>query len=196
MALTAPIQERRQFPRSDAEPFAINLLRPEGPLAAGYVNWSEGGMCLRVQETLEVRSMVRLQVSSGRARPVECAGRVAWVMQRMDLRGIPPFLFDVGIQFINPPLLLRQWMAQRAGALAPAESNGPAREKLEPSTIRGRRFIPRLRRETAHASPWHLVVSVDDLPCFSGHYASQRAATAAWTAFRRQQAKSTRPAKK
>ena len=198
MAVTAQLQERRRFARGEpSDRFMINLLRPEGPLAAGYINWSEGGMCLRLQETLEVRSTVRLQVMAGRARPVECTGRVAWVMQRMDLRGIPPFLFDIGIRFVNPPLPLRQWMAQRAGAPAPIPANGPPAQEtpLEPSTIRGRRFLPRLLREIGRPSPWHLVVSVDGLPCFSGHYASQRAATIAWAVFQRQQVRGKRSAK-
>lgn len=198
MAVTAPLQERRRFARSEpSDRFLINLLRPEGPLAADYVNWSEGGMCLRLQETLEVRSTVRLQVMAGRARPVECTGQVAWVMQRMDLRGIPPFLFDIGIRFVNPPLPLRQWMAQREGALAPPPTNGPPAQEtvLEPSTIRGRQLVPRLLREAGRSSPWHLVVSVDGLPCFSGHYASQRAATIAWAVFQRQQARGKRSAK-
>ncbi|MBI1991807.1 MAG: PilZ domain-containing protein [Candidatus Omnitrophica bacterium] len=109
------IEERRKFPRRELPPrFDVSLLRPQGAVPAQSINVSEGGLCVRLEEMVEVRSLVRLQVTpvegsgSGRGqRPMECAGRVAWVIQRLDLRSAPPFLFDVGVEFVDPPPLLR-----------------------------------------------------------------------------------------
>ncbi len=188
MALSSTtIQERRKFIRSDpASRFTVQLVRPEGPLSADYVNCSEGGLCLRVQQTIEVRSLVRLELMREPAgRRMHCQGRVAWVVQRLDLRGMPPFLFDIGIEFVNPPPAIRQLLAQRAGRLSSV--NGPHVKALEPSVIRSRRYVPQLQREPGRDQPWHLVVSLDGVPCFSGHYASARTAVAAWNTFRRQQ---------
>lgn len=193
MALTsAPPLERRRSPRGEPPArFAINLLRANRPVAAGSLNMSDTGLCLRVQETLEVKSLVRLQLTPARpavrARALQCTGRVIWVVQRLDLRGTPPFLYDIGIEFVDPPPPLRQLMAQRAGVLArprSARGTGPA-----PALIRGRQYVPRLERTEAEAAPWHLVVALDDVPCFSSRYASSRAARAGWDQFRRRQAR-------
>ena len=200
MALTsAPPQERRKFSRSESSArFEINLLRPHGAITTNSVNVSAGGLCLRVEEPLEVRSLVQLQLTQGRLHAVKglrslaCKGRVAWVIQRLDLRAIPPFLFDVGIEFVDPPSMLRQLIAKRGHRLT-ALPEPPQQEKmLEPSVIRSRHFLPRLRREANHALHWHLIVSVDGTPCFSGHYATERAAITAWATFQREQAKTRR----
>lgn len=196
MVLNSTIQERRSAPRSSTPSrLAINLLKPQGTIPANGVNLSDGGLCLRLQETLEVRSLVRLQVTPEGARAVkgtrsvECTGRVAWVIQRMDLRAAPPFLFDVGIEFVDPPPLLRQVLAQHGGRLRALKVRAVRQQALEAVHILGRRFVPHVECEANHPLRWHLVVSVDGVPCFSGHYPSQRAANAAWEAFKRRQAK-------
>ncbi len=195
--VTTAIQERRRFIRSPSGAlFAINLLRPEGLTAVDSLNISQGGLCFRLSETLEVRSLVRLQLTpagSGRPapRPVRCTGRVAWVVQRLDLRTIPPFLYDVGVEFVDPPSTLRQLVAQQGVEVAPP-TRGPAARALEPAAIRGRSFLPRLERTAASPARWHLVVSVDGAPCFSQHYPSQRAAVMGWNRFKRQQARHRR----
>ena len=172
------------------------------------VNLSEGGLCARLdelQDPLEVRSLVRLQLTPARggaaehranernspvrlARSVECTGRVAWVIQRLDLRSTPPFPFDVGIEFVDPPHVLRQFLNQRSD-VTPLKGQTVREKRLESAVIRGRHFIPRLEREPNHSPHWHLIVSVDGTPCFSGHYPSDRAAVAAWATFKRRQAK-------
>ena len=193
MALKTLTQERRRFPRSAAGArLSIHFVHPR-TASVSHVNYSEGGFCLRVDEALEVRSLIRLQVAGARAgegqrRPIECTGRVAWVIQRMDLRSIPPFLFDIGIEFVDPPLLLRRLIAQRSGA-APAQGRRAPGRTLDGAVIRGRQFVPRLEREAGHPAHWHLVVSVDGAPCFSSRYPSERAALSAWGQFQRQQAK-------
>ena len=201
MALTSALpQERRKFARNDSPPrFEINLLRPHGAIATNSVNVSAGGLCFRVEEPLEVRSLVQLQLTPGRIRTVKgprslaCKGRVAWVVQRLDLRPIPPFLFDVGIEFVNPPSVLRHFVAQQGHPLATLQGRPQRERTLEPSLIRGRHFIPRLRREADHTLHWHLIVSVDGTPCFSGHYATERAAITAWAKFQREQTKTKNP---
>lgn len=191
------IEERRKFPRRELPPrFDVSLLRPQGAVPAQSINVSEGGLCVRLEEMVEVRSLVRLQVTpvegsgSGRGqRPMECAGRVAWVIQRLDLRSAPPFLFDVGVEFVDPPPLLRPWMAQRAGGVSALKARSSPQRGLEPSVIRARQFIPRLERDSNHPPRWHLVVSVDGAPCFSGRYPGERAALEAWEQFKRREAK-------
>ena len=199
MVLNPTLQERRSFPRSAAIPrVAINLLKPQGLITANSVNFSEGGLCLRLQETLEVRSLVRLQVAPEGKRAVkgphrvECTGRVTWVIQRLDLRDAPPFLFDVGIEFVDPPPLLRQLVARLGGRLGALKARGVSQKSFDPALIRSQRFVPQLERQAHHPLQWHLVVSVDGVPCFSGHYPSQGAASAAWVRFKRQQAKGRR----
>ena len=67
---TSPVQERRSFVRSEFPPrFGINLLEPQRPVLADGLNVSEGGLCLRVEETLEVRSLVRLQITPSTKTP-------------------------------------------------------------------------------------------------------------------------------
>jgi hypothetical protein len=207
--MTSPVssvQEQRRFARQDGPPrLAINLLRTNQSIAADSINVSEGGLCLRLQQELEVRSLVRLQLTpssspsddrrqglSGRAaRSVTCTGRVAWVIQRLDLREGPPFLFDVGIEFVDPPAVLRQFMARQGIAVSgskPKAAPPLAVKHLDPAAIRGRGFVPRLERNARQIPPWHLVVTVDGVACFSERFASERAALAAWARFKRQQA--------
>lgn len=190
------VQERRRVSRSPLPAsVGVNLLHPRVAVAPDGINFSERGLCLRVGAMLEVRSLVRLQLTStsgslGRLRPVECTGRVAWVIQRLDLRNIPPFLFDIGIEFVDPPPVLRQLMAQRSTRPVSLKGRRPILGKsAESVTIHGRQFVPRLESDPNHPVKWHLVVSVDEVPCFSGRYPSERAAIAAWTLFRRQQAR-------
>lgn len=193
MALKTLTQERRRFPRTvSGARLSINVIHPYAR-SVSQVNYSEGGLCLRVDEALEVRSLIRLQVASARAadaqrRPVECTGRVAWVIQRLDLRSIPPFLFDIGIEFVDPPPFLRRLIAQRANFAPARDRSAPARA-LAAAVIRGRQFIPRLERDAHRPSLWHLVVSVDGAPCFSSRYPSERVALSAWSQFQRRQTK-------
>ena len=190
-------QERRKFPRNDARPRCeINLLHPPRAIAAGSVNFSEGGLCLRLQEILEVRSLVRLQVTpeSGGGerthRPFQCTGRVRWVIQRLDLSDVPPFFYDVGIEFIDPPQVLRQLMAQYGVTAAVERAGRATRERsLASALVHGKEFVPRLERTSTRPLPWHLIITVDSTPCFSHHYASERVALIAWAHFKRQEAR-------
>jgi len=73
--------------------------------------------------------------------------------------------------------------------LAELKRRAASRRILEPFLARGRDFTPRLERASSRPPRWHLVVSVDGVPCFSAHYPSERAAIAAWAKFKRQQAR-------
>lgn len=192
---TVTPERRRYVRRTAGSRFEIDLLQPRAEVPASGVNVSEGGLCFRLQQALEVRSLVRLRLTpegvSSRARSVrssqamECKGRVAWVIQRQDLGDAPPFYYDIGIEFVNPPAALRQFVGASGGGPERAtRANSPPEAE-----IHGRRYVPRIERDTGHESPWHLIVLVDGTPCFSGRYGTKRAATMAWNKFRRQQAR-------
>ena len=162
-----PAQERRKFSRDESHPsWEVNLLRSGHLVAADGMNFSKGGLCLRLQEVLEVRSVVRLQFTPARpgdgprrsgvrsgseekrvdeasgllkaSRGLHCSGRVTWVIQRLDLRNAPPFVYDVGIEFVDPPPALRQFMTQGGGHQEAVKGRPVRLKTLAPAMIRGR----------------------------------------------------------
>ena len=175
------------------------------PVVVDSVNLSEAGMCVRLREMLEISSALTLRLfAEANKPPVTCAGRVAWVVQRLDLRSRPPFLYDVGVEFINPPNRVRQLLVRRGGAPRQAfrsrpdggsfTGTGGVQAAARPQRagragaslmIRGRCYLPRLQREGSREGAWHLVVWVDGIPCFSRRYASEREGVAGWEQFRR-----------
>ena len=170
-------------------------------LEGNSLNLSQRGVCLRMQESLDVKAPVTLRLyAQSRHRPLQCLGRVAWVVQRLDLRDIPPFLYDVGVEFVRPPAHLRQ-LASRVGlamrglsARPMAQAGGIAGKRvkhssLQPAAIRGRSYEPRVVHELGAQVCWHLVVKVDGAPCFSQRYASERESLQAWNQFKRQMAR-------
>ncbi len=181
------VQEHRKRARG---PFGSRVQVAVPPAArameANSVNLSEGGMCLRLKEVLEVNARVQLRLfAQAKKRPLMCAGRVAWVMQRLDLRARAPFVYDVGVEFVKPPLTLRQVTSTLTRpVLRPTVVNG--RMPLEPTLVGERRYLPTLQREPAAGGSWHLVVRVDGVPCFAKRFRSQQDASRAWGAFQRQ----------
>lgn len=187
--MTASVQERRRFLRQDVpERVSVNLLEPSAAGPVTYVNYSEGGLCLRLTQALDVRAVVRMRLRPEDAshRPISLTGRVAWVMQRLDLRTSAP-LFDIGIEFTDAVPKIQQALGRRLAGQR-------AGTRLEPSSIGGRLFVPQLEKTAAPHGRWHLVVAVESVPCFSGHYDSERAALLAWGKFKSSQAR--RPAKR
>ncbi len=213
------VQDRRQFSRAEAPlRLAVDLLQPDHRLSADAVNISEAGLCLRLEERLEVRSLVSLQLTPLRAgaarnlprlsrlsrshareaqsreaqsrgvRAIRCEGRVAWVIQRLDLRDEAPYLFDVGIEFADPPAFLRRLMIGR-GSRSVSRLPAAHTVSVASAVIHRREYVPRVERSTGSRSGWHLIISVDGVPCLSERYLSERAAKAAWEAFRRRQAR-------
>lgn len=182
--MTPTMQERRRFIRLDLpERVSINLLEPDASGPVTHVNYSEGGLCLRLTQALEVRSRVRMQLRPEDAaqRPMELIGRVAWVMQRLDLRTSAP-QFDIGIEFTDA----RSKRQKTLGARVAGRAGG---KRLEPVSLSGRTFVPQLEKAGAPQGRWHLVVAVEGVPCFSGHYESERAAMLAWAKFKSRQAR-------
>lgn len=182
--MKSAVQERRRFSRQELpERVSINLLEPATPGPVRHVNYSEGGLCLRLDRALEVRSFVRMQLTPDDAarRTMEVTGRVAWVMQRMDLRSRSP-LFDIGVEFADALPRLQQALGERT-------AGGRAGKLLDPASLGGRTFVPHIEKKSAAHGRWHLVVAVEGAPCFSGHYDSERAALQAWSKFKSSQAR-------
>ncbi|MBI3312601.1 MAG: PilZ domain-containing protein, partial [Candidatus Omnitrophica bacterium] len=116
------MRERRKISRVGFER-RIELLIPklQRCIQANSLNLSEGGLCLRIHETLEIRSSVMLRLfAQPRRKPLECKGRITWVVQRRDLRDAPPFLYDVGVEFIDPPARLRAIVSKVGLTLKPS----------------------------------------------------------------------------
>ena len=184
---SAPTHERRSAPRV---PFhgsvTLEALNSSLRVETQAVNFSERGLCLRVQEAFDINSRLRVQLrDQGRKRPVACQGRVSWVVQRLDLREAAPFAYDIGIEFIDPPNLLKRLAARLGLALIlPVARNGTSR-MFRPAVIRNRLHVPQLTHERGIANRWHLIITVDSAPCFSRHFASAQDALEAWRRFKR-----------
>ena len=189
MALAPATTERRHLPRIDMHGrVEVDVLASQTRMAADSVNLSEDGMCVRMQEALEISSRVRLRVfAQAAARPVECGGRITWVIQRLDLRNVPPFLYDVGVEFINPPSRLRQFAAELGVLLK--TSLRSSNTSLDPLSMQGREYRPRVAHEPSPHGNWHLVVTVDGAPCVSGRYPSERSAIQVWEQLKRRMAR-------
>ncbi|HBQ37482.1 MAG TPA: hypothetical protein DD714_00470 [Candidatus Omnitrophica bacterium] len=192
------IEERRKLRRVDFQGrVEIDPVEPRAQtqapsLPTSSVNLSEGGMCVRVSHELVVRSRVVLRVfANPRKRPVECDGRVAWVVQRLDLRTTPPYLYDVGVEFLKPPESLRRFAARLGLPLKPVDTTTSKRLRLSPATIRDRHYLASLEQERSGSTRWHVIVTVDGTPCFGQRCDSLQEAKAAWQRFRRQLGRKT-----
>lgn len=182
------LAERRRLPRVEFQGrVELDIPQSQVRLEANSLNLSEAGVCVRLQKTLDIRLRVKLRLFPETwKRPLECTGRVAWVVQRLDLRDSPPFLYDVGLEFLDPPQRFRQ-LAIRSGVQLKPVTAHPATPTLQPALLNGRRYVPRLEKES---SAWHLVVWVDGVPCFSRRFPLQREAVESWQQFKRQAASS------
>lgn len=188
-------EERRQTGRVQLQGrVEIAVAHRATPVSGNSVNLSEGGLCVRLEESLDVKSPVTLklfpQPRSGhpatlRSRPVECAGRVAWVVQRSDLRAAPPFVYDVGVEFVRTSARLRQ-VASKLGVVVRAPLGAAKPTSLDPVTARGRTYEPRVLHAASPHGAWHLVIQADGAPCLSRHFTSEREAVAGWNQYKRQ----------
>ena len=191
------MRERRKLSRVEFER-RVELLAPKLPrcVQANSLNLSEDGLRLRSEETLEIRSSVTLRLfAQPRRKPLECLGRVAWVVQRRDLRDAPPFLYDVGVEFVDPPAGLRAIVSKVCLTSKPSPAQQSRMEQVsgratppaasQSILVHGRCYEPHVERESPPDNRWHLVVTVDGAPCFSQRYASAREAQRSWEQFRR-----------
>ncbi len=185
--LQGPVEIELTFPRDAHQPSNLHPLPIR--LAASSVNLSEGGICVRMEEPLEIRAQVTLRLFAQTAakKPLECSGRIAWVVQRLDLKDSPPFLYDVGVEFVDATNRLRQLMSRAGVLVKPASEHLPQRV-LEPALLNGHRYVPRLERESSPSPCWHLTVWVEGVPCFSQRHPSSQEAADSWEQFKRQAA--------
>ena len=190
--------DRRRIPRIDFER-RVELEAPQwsGRVEANSVNLSEAGLCVRLQALLDIHAPVTLRLfAEPHGRPLQCGGRVAWVVQRLDLRDAPPFVYDVGLEFVNPPSRLRQF-ASRIGVtlkssprLLLGAKGGVKRLTgglLPPAILHGRTYDALVLHERLPESRWHLIIKADGVPCLSHRYETEHAALEAWKQFKRQE---------
>ena len=94
-------------------------------------NVSIGGICLRLEEDVELRSEVEVElVAANLPQPLHCHGRVNWTTARLDVRAQPPIPYDVGIEFIGLSSELREELQRaievfRQRAIVTPSSNEP-----------------------------------------------------------------------
>ncbi|GEM_PF-4461714 len=119
MTTTAPVEEKRQFPRVTCE--GQVFLRTEErfePIACTPQNVSIGGVCVRLEAMLEIGAEVDVQLVLPQfAQPLACHGRVCWTTARMDLCDEPPIPYDVGIEFLNVSIPLRETLRRLVAVL-------------------------------------------------------------------------------
>ncbi len=186
------IDSRLNFPAD----WNIHVIKPTAIQSIDGVNVSNRGACLRVGHSLEINSLMDLQFKhmvSAQAENVneieKCSARVAWVVQRLDLRATPPFLFDVGIEWLSPPKLLIQSIFGKT-AVVKSELSAKARKALTSWQRNGREFVPKLTFEENRDPSWHLVIMADGAPCSSQRLATEKAALEALKKFQEDQAPS------
>ena len=103
MTTYPPSAEKRQYLRAPFD--GQTLIRTERHV--GFVpceprDVSMGGICLRLEEDVDLRSEVDVQlVGAPLPQPIQCHGRVNWTTARLDVRSQPPIPYDVGIEFIG-----------------------------------------------------------------------------------------------
>ncbi len=194
MAMSTVVSERRNAPRATVlARVEIDAQHLPGRLEARAVNLSEGGVCVRLQLGLDISSQVTMRLFAERQqKPLECAGRVAWVVQRLDLRSEPPFLYDVGVEFVNPSVRLQQFAARFGVELKMVPRPVESSAAFQATMINDRSYVPTLAHEALPVPCWHLVVSVDGAPCLSQRYPTAKQAAEAWKQFKTRMASASR----
>lgn len=146
---------------------------------------SQGGLSVRLNERFDLHTVVRMRLSPPRARaPVECVGRVAWTTARMDLVAAPPYPYDMGIEFVKVPSLIRRQLAIAYERLRRRTQPPTAIPCLRPALIGGRRYVPSLTYDGVPRPAWHLIVEAEGVPCFAQRFGAAAEAVAGWKAFR------------
>ena len=164
---------------------------------------SEGGLCVRLPERFDLHTVVRVRLVAERLRaalqatvasigraPVECVGRVAWTTARMDLAPEPPYPYDIGIEFVKLPPLIRRQLTLTYERLQQRQPQSPS-PRLKPARIGGHVYDAVITREPTTDLPWHLVVRTESVPCYGARFQTAAKAAAGWDAFRRHRAAAT-----
>ena len=103
MNIVPPSDDKRQAPRSSFDGQALIRTADRATfMPCEPRNMSIGGMCLRLDEEVELQSDVEVQLVSGDSpHTIQCHGRVNWTTARLDVRAQPPIPYDVGIEFVG-----------------------------------------------------------------------------------------------
>ena len=178
--------ERRQSLRLPYDgPVEIETSARGGWVSGHGRDLSEGGLSVRLNERFDLHTVVRMRLSPPRARaPVECLGRVAWTTARMDLVAEPPYPYDMGIEFVKVPALIRRQLTSACQHLRQRQQPPTAVPKLRPVLIGGQRYTPSLTYEGIPRPAWHLIVRAEDVACFAQRFGTAAAAVAGWKTFR------------
>lgn len=181
-------QERRRKLRTPwYQRVELHVREAKIPVTSNSLDVSEGGMRLRLAGSVDVNSPLRLRLFSGADdKPLECRGRVAWVVQRLDVRQAPPFIYDVGIEWVDPPAALQRLAAGAGSGAAIPKGHAHRIVHLGPIVIRERTYVAQLERESSLGDGWHLVIRADGAPCLSRRFGSEREGVAGWEQFVRQ----------
>ena len=190
-------QERRRKLRTPwYQRVELRLRESNAMVNASSLDVGEGGMRLRLSGDVSVNSRLTLRLFSGAAdKPLECSGRVAWVVQRLDLRQLPPYIYDIGIEWVNPPEALRRVAAGAGSGAAIPKGHSHRIQHFGPVVIRERTYVAQLERESSLGEGWHLVVRADGAPCLSRRFGLEREAIDGWERFVRQRKRATSEAK-
>ena len=94
---------RRKFPRAHF-PCKIIILSSEHPksLTTKTENIGCGGVCVVLPKPLKLFSIVGIQLFlEEKSSPIECSGRIVWVVGRKSSKSFKPESFDTGIEFVD-----------------------------------------------------------------------------------------------
>ena len=186
--------ERRQSLRLPYEgAVEIETSASGGWISGHWRDLSQGGLSVRLNERFDLHTVVRMRllpsadpdapVRRSRA-PMECVGRVAWTTARMDLAAQPPYPYDVGIEFVKVPALIRRQLALTYEHLRHRQQPPTALPRLRPVLIGGQWYRPSLTYEGVPRSAWHLIVQAEGVPCFAQRFDTATEAVAGWKTFR------------
>ena len=119
MITVPPSTEKRQFFRAAFDGQAlIRTERHPAFVQCEPRNVSVGGVCLRLDEEVDIRSEVDVQlVGTPLTQPIQCRGRVNWTTARLDLRAQPPIPYDIGIEFVGLSPTLRAALQRMIDAM-------------------------------------------------------------------------------
>lgn len=178
--------DRRQSARLAYDgPVEIETFACSGWVSGHGRDLSEGGLSVRLNEHFDLHTVVRMRLSPPRARgPVECLGRVAWTTARMDLVTQPPYPYDVGIEFVKVPAVIRRQLAATYEHLRRRAQPPTPVPHVRTASIGGQQYTPVLTYEGIPRPAWHLIVQAEGVPCFAQRFATASEAVAGWQTFR------------
>ncbi len=94
---------RRRFPRAEY-PCRITIYTKDAPqiFSTRTQNIGEGGVCVILDKELKLFSVVGLELflENGHA-PLNCTGRVVWVVKKRGSKPDAGVMFDTGIEFAD-----------------------------------------------------------------------------------------------